>query len=62
MEIDEENKLNYGGPMALVSKENVKEDEFEGDAHEDDEGFLLNSDDKATAYYSNNKVTKQCKF
>ncbi|CAI9292979.1 unnamed protein product [Lactuca saligna] len=47
MEIAEENKLNYGGPMALVSKENVKEDE---------EGFLINSDDEAVSYYSNNRV------
>lgn len=56
MEIDEENKLNYGGPMALVSKTNAHEDESEGDTKEDEEGSLQNSDDEAIAYYSNNRV------
>lgn len=36
MEITEENMLNYGGPMVFVSKTNVKEDESEGDAKEDE--------------------------
>lgn len=53
MEIAEENKLNYGAPMALVSKANVKEDESEGDANDDEEGLMLNSDDEALAYYTN---------
>lgn len=58
MEITEENKMKSDGPMTLVSKANVKEYEFEGDAKEDDEGFLLNSYDEAVCYYSNNRVKK----
>lgn len=34
MEIAKENKLNFGGPMALVSQIIVKEDESEEDAKE----------------------------
>lgn len=58
MEIVEENRLNYGCPMALVSKESMKEDESEGDMKEDEKGFLVNSDDEAVSYYSSNGVKK----
>lgn len=53
-----ENKQSYGGPMDLVSKANVKENKSDVEAKEDEEGFLINSDDEAVAYYSNNRVNK----
>ena len=56
MEIAEENKLNYGGPMALVFKTNSKEYEYEEDMKEDEEVFILNFDDEAISYYSINRV------
>ncbi|KAL7592770.1 hypothetical protein Lser_V15G32250 [Lactuca serriola] len=50
----EESKLAIGGPLALVSK--VSEtDEKDGS---DEEGFFMNSDDEAVAFYSNNRVKK----
>lgn len=34
----------------------MKEDESEGDTKEDEEGFLLKSDDELVSYYSKNRV------
>lgn len=58
MEIVEENMMNFRGPMVLVSKTNAKEDESGEDTKEGEEGFHLNSDDEAVAYYSNIMVKK----
>lgn len=49
-EIAEENrKINFGGPLALVSKTTRKEAYSEGEADENEECFLMNSDDKDVA-------------
>lgn len=44
---EEKDKVSFGGPLALVSY--VKDDENE-------EGLIVNSDDEAVPYYSNNNV------
>ncbi|XP_023735438.1 uncharacterized protein LOC111883340 [Lactuca sativa] len=55
-EMLEESKQSLGGPLALVSKMNeVVSVENEGT---DDEGFLMNSNNEAVAFYSNNRVKK----
>ena len=56
-EIAEELKLSLGGPLALVSKVSKKEAVEKGDS-DDEEGFIINSDDEAIAFYSNNRVKK----
>ena len=56
-EMMEESTLSLGGPLALVSK--VSEKEVVGKVDSDDEeGFIMNTDDEAIAFYSNNKVKK----
>ncbi|XP_052627452.1 uncharacterized protein LOC128134082 [Lactuca sativa] len=55
-EIADESKMSLGGPLALVSK--VSEVEATEKENSDEEGFLLNSDDEAVAFYSNNRVKK----
>ncbi|XP_023757080.2 uncharacterized protein LOC111905620 [Lactuca sativa] len=54
--IDEESKMSLGEPLALVSK--VSEVESAEKENSDEEGLLLNSDDKAITFYSNNQVKK----
>ena len=58
MKIFEENKTNFGGMMALVSKTIVKEGESDEEENEGEEGFFLNSDDEVVSYYSNNRVKR----
>lgn len=58
IEIAEENKMNFGGPVALVSKMSVKDDESDDEAKQGEEVFLMNFDDEVVAYYSNNRVKK----
>jgi len=55
-EIAEEAIASLGGPLALVSK--VSERENEKSKSDEEEGFLMNSDDEAVAFYSNNRVKK----
>ena len=55
-EIEEELKISLGGSLALISK--VNEKEFVEKEYSDNEGLLLNSDDEAIAFYSNNRVKK----
>ena len=55
-EIAEEAVASLGGPLALVSK--VTERESEKLKSDEEEGFLMNSDDEAVAFYSNNRVKK----
>ena len=55
-EMVEELKLSLGGPLALVSKVSEKEQVEEEDS--DEEGVIVNSDDEAVDFYSNNKVKK----
>ncbi|XP_023733619.1 uncharacterized protein LOC111881461 [Lactuca sativa] len=55
-EMEEESKMSLGGPLALVSK--MSEKEIENDEPEEEEGFIMNSDDEAVAFYSNNRVKK----
>ncbi|XP_023738187.1 uncharacterized protein LOC111886187 [Lactuca sativa] len=55
-EIVEETKLVLGGPLALVSK--VIEKETLEKENSNEEGFLMNPDDEAVAFYSNNRVKK----
>lgn len=50
--------MNFGGPLALVSKINVKEVCFDGEEGIGEEGFIMNSDDEVVTYYLNNKVKK----
>ena len=45
----EESKLILGGPLALVSKVTEKENVEKGDS-DDEEGFIINSDDEAIAF------------
>ena len=55
---DENDKTSFGGPLALISKTNVKDacsDDVDGKS---EEGVIVNSDDEAVAYYSNNNVKK----
>ena len=52
----EESKQSLGGPLALVSK--VIEIDAGEKEESDNEGFLMNSDDEAVAFYSNNRVKK----
>ena len=52
----EESKKILGGPLALVSK--VSEVETVDKKDSDEEGFLMNPDDEAVAFYSNNQVRK----
>ena len=49
-----------GGPLALMSKVTNKEVEIESTENEgsEDEGLIVNSDDEAIVFYSNNKVKK----
>nr|KAJ0207989.1 hypothetical protein LSAT_V11C500266000 [Lactuca sativa] len=54
LEMFEESKQSLGGPLALVSK--ISEVEINETNGSDNEGFLMNSDDEAVAFYSNNKV------
>ncbi|XP_023745018.1 uncharacterized protein LOC111893181 [Lactuca sativa] len=56
-EMSEESKLSLGGPLALVSKVSEKEAIEKGDS-DDEEGFIMNSDDDAIGFYSNNRVKK----
>lgn len=55
---EENNKMNFGGPMELVSKNIMKEFGYDGEADKNEEGFLMNSDDEVIAYYSNNRFKK----
>ncbi|XP_023761595.1 uncharacterized protein LOC111910032 [Lactuca sativa] len=55
-EIMEEAKQILGGPLALVLK--VSKVEFAEKENSDEEGFLMNSDDEAITFYSNNRVKK----
>ena len=57
-EIAKENKMNFGGPMGLVSKTTAKQNESDEEAKEGEEGFILNYEDAVVAYYSNNRVKK----
>lgn len=57
-DIAEENKSSLGGPLALVSIDFGNDIESNEDAKYGEEGFMFNSNDKAFAYYSNNKVNK----
>ena len=52
----EEAKQSLGGPLALVSK--VSEVAFAEKENSDEEGYLMNPDDEAIAFYSNNHVKK----
>ena len=55
-EIAEETMASLGGPLALISKGSERESEkLKSD---EEEGFLMNSDDEAVAFYSNNRVKK----
>ncbi|KAL7614205.1 hypothetical protein Lser_V15G05372 [Lactuca serriola] len=56
-EIVEDTKTSLGGPLALVSKMNEKEVHEKSDS-DAEEGFIMNSDDEAIAFYSNNRVRK----
>ena len=53
-EMAKELKLSLGGPLALVSK--VFEKELIENENSDEEGFRMNSDDEAVAFFSNNRV------
>lgn len=55
---EEKIKMNFGGPMAFVSKTIGKYNGSNDEDEENEEGFLLKSNDKAIAYYSNYKVKK----
>ena len=48
--------MSLGCPLALVSKVAENETLEKGNSYE--EGFLLNSDDEAIAFYSNNRVKR----
>lgn len=56
--IEENRKMNFGGPLALILKTTRKEVCFDGEANDNKEGLLMNSDDETLAYYSNNSVNK----
>lgn len=51
-------KTSFGGPLALVSKTNVKGDSSDDEDGESEEGLIVNYDDEVVAYYSNNNVKK----
>lgn len=53
---DEKDKVSFGGPLALVSKTNVNEAYSDIEDKEDEEGLIVNYDDEAMSYYSNNNV------
>ncbi|XP_023755306.1 protein PXR1-like [Lactuca sativa] len=55
--MEEESKLSIGGLLAIVSKVTEKEAVENGDS-DDEEGFIMNSDDEAIAFCSNNRVKK----
>ncbi|XP_023742160.1 uncharacterized protein LOC111890233 [Lactuca sativa] len=55
-EMAEESKLILGGPLALVSKVTEKESIEKDNSYE--EGFLMNLDNEAVAFYSKNRVKK----
>ncbi|KAL7618630.1 hypothetical protein Lser_V15G03678 [Lactuca serriola] len=55
-ETTEESKAMLGGPLALMSK--IYEKDAEKDASDEDEGFIMNFDDEAITFYSNNRVKK----
>lgn len=55
---NEKDNTTFGGPLALVSKTNVKDPCFDDEDGENEEGFIVNSDDEVMAYYSNNNVKK----
>ena len=59
-EMVEESRINLGGPLALVSKVTGREIEKEVSENEgsDEEGLIIDSDDEAITFYSNNKVMK----
>ena len=55
-EIAEETMASLGGPLALISKGSERESEkLKSD---EEEGFLMNSEDEVVAFYSNNRVKK----
>ncbi|XP_023752546.1 uncharacterized protein LOC111900907 [Lactuca sativa] len=56
-EIAEETRASLGGPLALVSKMTEKEIHEKSDS-DGEEGFIMNSDDEAIAFYSNNHIKK----
>lgn len=60
MDIFEKNMMTFGGLMVLVSKTNVKEEQSEKELKEVEEGFILNSNNKAVVCLSNNRVKKLC--
>ncbi|KAL7614614.1 hypothetical protein Lser_V15G06614 [Lactuca serriola] len=59
-EISKESKISIGGPLALVSKISGREAKKESVEKEnsEDEGLIVNSDDEAIAFYSNNRVKR----
>lgn len=59
-EIAEESKISLGGPLYLVSKvvgRDLEKETVEKEISKD-EGLIVNSDDEAIAFYSNNRVKK----
>lgn len=58
--IVEETRISLGSPLALMSKVTNREVELESTVIEglEYEGLIVNSDDEAVAFYSNNKVKK----
>ena len=51
-EMVEESKQSLGGPLALVLK--VSDVDTVDKKDSDEEGFIMNSEDEAVAFYSNN--------
>ncbi|KAL7592013.1 hypothetical protein Lser_V15G31779 [Lactuca serriola] len=59
-EIIEETRNSLGGPLALMSNvasKEVEKETFENEGS-DDEGLIVNSEDEAVDFYSNNRVKK----
>ncbi|XP_052627545.1 uncharacterized protein LOC128134134 [Lactuca sativa] len=59
-EIAEESKAMLGGPLAFKSK--ISEKDADKDAPDEDEGFIMNFDDEAISFYSNNQMKKEEKI
>lgn len=51
-------KVNFGGPLALVSKTNFNEASSEVEYDGNEEGLIVNFVDEAIGFYFNNNVKK----
>lgn len=56
--VDDTDKTNFGGTLALISETNINEASYDVKDDENEEGLIMNYNDDVVAYYSNNNNKK----